>query len=115
MQQSENAGTAQIAAWNHAERDSIDNTKNQKFRHLLISQNRDEVFLIFAEYDAQYVDYVTNPDRKTKYKLFLTMNEFGLWRITSSRDVEEIESIILAVTLLFRRGGNLHPKAGVVR
>ncbi|PYI32579.1 hypothetical protein BP00DRAFT_424761 [Aspergillus indologenus CBS 114.80] len=103
--------TAQMAAWIHAERD-IETTspaKRQRFRRLLISQNRLQIFLIVAEYDAEYVDYVTNPKRKEECKSFLRMHEFGPWDIVNSKEVGDIAAIILAVTLQFSKGRDLHP------
>ncbi|KAL2871167.1 uncharacterized protein BJX67DRAFT_377770 [Aspergillus lucknowensis] len=80
-----------------------------RFRRLLISQNRHEIYLVIAEYDAEYIDYVTNPNRDQKCESFIQMNEFGPWDISNAKDVEDIASIILAVTLQFSRGKEPHP------
>ncbi|KAL4860657.1 hypothetical protein BDV12DRAFT_181258 [Aspergillus spectabilis] len=105
--------TAQMVAWIHAEPDDLrgKSTQGQKFRRLLLSQNRHEIFLIFAEYDSEYLDYVTNSDRTTKCNSFLRMNEFGPWDILDAAHVQAIASIILAVTLQFSKGRGIHPTA----
>ncbi|KAL2814678.1 hypothetical protein BDW59DRAFT_177902 [Aspergillus cavernicola] len=101
--------TAQMVAWIHVERDIIRDKVNDKFRRLLISQNRHEIYLIIAEYDAEYVDYITNPKRDKKCNSFIKMNEYGPWDISNRNQVESIASIILAVTLQFSKGQGIHP------
>lgn len=66
--------------------------------------NRHEIYLIVAEYTADYVDYLTNPGRESACKSFLTMNQFGPWEIVSSSHVADIAALLLAVTLQFSRG-----------
>ncbi|KAF7594891.1 hypothetical protein BBP40_007925 [Aspergillus hancockii] len=92
--------TAQMAAWIHAERDNVAG-KTGSFRRFLLSQNRHEIYLICATYNDDYIDYLTNPQRDSKCQSFLKMNEYGPWNIGNSADVEDIASIILAVTLQF--------------
>lgn len=72
----------------------------------MLSQDRHEIYIIIGDYDLDYMDYLTNPDRSTPCQSFLTMNEFGPWGISDSGQVEEIASIILAVTLQL---GNSEP------
>ncbi|KAL4945680.1 hypothetical protein BDV06DRAFT_209289 [Aspergillus oleicola] len=103
--------TAQVAAWIHAEPDTLDGTPNQRFCRLLLAQNWDAIYLIFAVYNAEYIDYMTNARRDKKCKSFLVMHEYGPFYIHDRKDVEKIAAIISAVTLLFSRGGNLHPPA----
>ncbi|RAL00034.1 uncharacterized protein BO80DRAFT_446047 [Aspergillus ibericus CBS 121593] len=90
----------------HAEPNEIagDASKNKRFLRLLFSMNRHEIYLIITEYNADYVDYLINPDRNSDYQSFLTMNQFGPWDIATTKDVENIGSLILAVTLQFSRG-----------
>ncbi|KAE8155033.1 hypothetical protein BDV25DRAFT_135371 [Aspergillus avenaceus] len=98
--------TAQMAAWINNEPDiDIDTSpKDKRFRHLLFSQNRHEIFLIVAEYDAGYIDYIRDPDGRPESRSFLMMKQFGPWRITNADDVMQIGSIILAVTLQLADG-----------
>ncbi|KAL4797718.1 hypothetical protein BDV19DRAFT_387146 [Aspergillus venezuelensis] len=104
--------TAQMAAWIHCEPDILDGTPNQRFQRLLISQNWDAIYFIIAEYNADYVDFMTNEKRTEECKSCLKLNEFGPFYINKREDVERLAAIILAVTLLFSRGGNLNPPAG---
>ncbi|PWY81524.1 hypothetical protein BO94DRAFT_144889 [Aspergillus sclerotioniger CBS 115572] len=98
--------TAEIAAWIHECPDEIlkDTPKDKVFRRLLFSENRHEIYLIIAEYSANYVDQLTNPNHASKSKSFLTMNEYGPWDIGVRDDVEDIASVMLAVTLQFSKG-----------
>ncbi|GKZ31045.1 hypothetical protein AbraIFM66950_011011 [Aspergillus brasiliensis] len=98
--------TAQMAAWIHADRDVIQeyNQAEQMFRRLLWSMNRHQLYIIIAQYDAGYVDYLTNPNHDADCESFLTMNQFGPWDIGSSSEVEFFAAILLAVTLQFSRG-----------
>ncbi|GLA60815.1 hypothetical protein AtubIFM54640_001312 [Aspergillus tubingensis] len=78
---------AQMAAWIHAEKDVIqdENLTEQwlvtpaasVFRRLLWSMNRHELYIIIAEYNGDYVDYLTNPRREAECESFMTMNQFG--------------------------------------
>ncbi|PYI03948.1 hypothetical protein BO78DRAFT_373957 [Aspergillus sclerotiicarbonarius CBS 121057] len=97
--------TAEMAAWIHAEPDDIQGQANDKrFLRLLLSMNRHEIYLIIAEYNVDYVKYLTNPYYKSSCQSFLTMNQFGPWDIGKREDVEDIGSLILAVTWQFSRG-----------
>ncbi|RAL00036.1 uncharacterized protein BO80DRAFT_409290 [Aspergillus ibericus CBS 121593] len=96
--------TAEMAAWIHAEPDEIQGCANDKrFLRLLFSMNRHEIYLIIAEYNVDYVDYLINPNRKSECQSFLTMNQFGPWDIARAKDMETIGSVILAVTLHFSK------------
>ncbi|KMP04293.1 hypothetical protein CIHG_05051 [Coccidioides immitis H538.4] len=44
---------------------------------MLLAQDRHEIFIVMADYDAEYVEYLTSPERTADYNSFLTMNEFG--------------------------------------
>ncbi|GAA92856.1 similar to An19g00370 [Aspergillus luchuensis IFO 4308] len=98
--------TAQMAAWIHAEQDLIqaDDLSEQRFRRLLWSMNRHELYIIIAEYTADYVDYLTNPGRQSECESFLTMNQFGPWDIGSPTEIADFAAILLTVTLQFSKG-----------
>ncbi|RJE21389.1 hypothetical protein PHISCL_06259 [Aspergillus sclerotialis] len=100
--------TAQMAAWIHVERDipKGKQIEQKRFRRLMLSQDRHEIYIIIGDYDLDYMDYLTNLDHNTTCQSFLTMNEFGPWGISDAGQVEEIASIILAVTLQL---GNSEP------
>ncbi|RAK88496.1 hypothetical protein BO79DRAFT_228545 [Aspergillus costaricaensis CBS 115574] len=97
---------AQMAAWIHAEKDVLqdENLAEQWFRRLLWSMNRHELYIIIAEYNGDYVDYLTNPRGQAECESFMTMNQFGPWDIRDSTQVAEFAAILLAVTLQFSKG-----------
>ncbi|PYH64302.1 uncharacterized protein BO88DRAFT_429656 [Aspergillus vadensis CBS 113365] len=97
---------AQMAAWIHAEKDVAYEEKlaEQWFRRLLWSMNRHELYIIIAEYNGDYVDYLTNPRREAECESFMTMNQFGPWDIRNSTQVAEFAAILLAVTLQLGKG-----------
>lgn len=66
--------------------------------------NRHELYIIVAEYNADYIDYLTNPGRASECGTFLTMNQFGPWDIRNSSQIAEFAAILLAVTLRFSKG-----------
>ncbi|KAL4960373.1 uncharacterized protein BDV14DRAFT_204791 [Aspergillus stella-maris] len=103
--------TAQLAAWIHAEPDILDGNRNQRFCRLLFAQNWDAMYLVLAVYDREYMDYMTNEDQNKECNSFLKVRELGPFYIHVRKDVKKIASIIKAITLLFSRGGNLHPPA----
>lgn len=66
--------------------------------------NRHELYIIIAEYNGDYVDYLTNPRREAECESFMTMNQFGPWDIRNSAQVAEFAAILVAVTLQFSKG-----------
>jgi hypothetical protein len=44
-------------------------------RRLLVAQDRDEIYLVWASYDASYVDYLEQ--KPTSGNVFMIMNEIG--------------------------------------
>lgn len=66
--------------------------------------NRHELYIIIAEYTADYVDYLTNPGRQSECESFLTMNQFGPWDIGSPTEIADFAAILLTVTLQFSKG-----------
>ncbi|KAI1270804.1 hypothetical protein F5Y07DRAFT_405100 [Xylaria sp. FL0933] len=63
---------------------------------LIISQDRHEIFLTFAEFDEPYVNYIRHRAEGTSY---LTMNEYGPFDIGNSEAVEYLGELILAFAL----------------
>ncbi|KAE8148500.1 hypothetical protein BDV25DRAFT_168393 [Aspergillus avenaceus] len=97
--------TAQIVAWIYAEPDNIQGkTRTERFRRFLLCQNRHEIYLVVADYDADYVDYVTNPGRDSECQSFLKMNQLGPWSIADPADIMTIATVILAMTMQFGNG-----------
>ncbi|GAD92741.1 conserved hypothetical protein [Paecilomyces variotii No. 5] len=62
-----------------------------------ISQNRQFVYIIFAEYDDNYIEYLK--DGTVTDGSFLTMHEFGPWDVFDPRHMKEFGTIVLALTL----------------
>ena len=78
-------------------------------RRLLVSQDHNEIYLIFAEYDEVYVQYVTDPNspdpdilprpKSKKPPGFLRMYEFGPFETVNKTDMQAFARIILAYAL----------------
>ncbi|KAB8213050.1 hypothetical protein BDV33DRAFT_197125 [Aspergillus novoparasiticus] len=105
---------AEMAAWIHAEPDIIPEgmsnipLRDIWFRHMMLCCDRHEVYLVFADYNADYIDYITNATRESSCQSFLVMNEFGPWNITVPVDIEKIASVLLAVMLQFSKEQSLY-------
>lgn len=69
-------------------------------RRFHVSQDRHEIWLIFAEYDEEYIKYIQdgsyNPDSPLS---FLKMHEFGPFDTLKRDDMAELGPILLALTL----------------
>lgn len=74
---------------------------------MMLCCDRHEVCLVFADYNADYIDYITNATRESSCQSFLVMNELGPWSITVPVDIEIIASVLLAVTLQFSKEQSL--------
>ncbi|GKZ30561.1 hypothetical protein AbraIFM66950_009572 [Aspergillus brasiliensis] len=88
---------AQIVAWlkNYSE-----SPEKFPFRLFHASQDRHEIWLSFAEYDAEYIRYIEagfqDPERP---RSFLTMHEYGPFDTTKESHMTELAVILLALTL----------------
>ncbi|KAJ8128154.1 hypothetical protein O1611_g5484 [Lasiodiplodia mahajangana] len=91
--------TAQMAAWicHHPPDTNEMRKKEEKARRLLISQDACEIYLTFAEFDADYVDYVCGKLMETKS--FLEMNEFGPFDTKHRGQMRELGRLLLAFTI----------------
>ncbi|PWY87803.1 hypothetical protein BO94DRAFT_574909 [Aspergillus sclerotioniger CBS 115572] len=89
---------AEIVAWIKCEPDPDDFTSGCGLR-ILISQDRHEIYLTFAEYDANYIRYLNNTLGKDEKPGFLTLHVFGPWDTTRAGDVKQLGSILLAIAL----------------
>ncbi|KAI1085618.1 hypothetical protein F5B20DRAFT_587600 [Whalleya microplaca] len=70
--------------------------ENLTEKRMMISQDRNEVWVIIATFDADYVDYIRGTSTK---KAFLSMQEFGPYDLKDYRDVNELGVICLAASL----------------
>ncbi|OOF90468.1 hypothetical protein ASPCADRAFT_179013 [Aspergillus carbonarius ITEM 5010] len=94
---------AEIVAWIKCEPDPDDFTSSCGLR-ILISQDRHEIYVTFAEYDATYIRYLNNTLGKDERSGFLTLHVFGPWDTTRARDMKELGNILLAVALRAEEG-----------
>ncbi|RFU26519.1 hypothetical protein B7463_g9816, partial [Scytalidium lignicola] len=67
-------------------------------RYFHISQDRTEIYISFAEYDNNYVEYLRKGDTQGQ-ATFMTLHEFGPRNTLNSRDMKELGQTILALTL----------------
>lgn len=67
-------------------------------RRLLISQDRHEIYLTFAEFDATYVDYISHRKTKTR-EAFLEMRPYGPFSIGDKTRMKVLGELVLAFAL----------------
>ncbi|KAK5637612.1 hypothetical protein RRF57_013327 [Xylaria bambusicola] len=91
--------SAQMAAWiNQYQPSNTDLEGNIK--RLLISQDRHQIYLNFAVFDADYVDYICdkqgiNYDKNS----FLWMSEYGPFDVGNQSDMSMLGELVLGYTL----------------
>jgi hypothetical protein len=79
---------------------------NNFSRRLLISQDKEEIFLTFATFDGHYVDYITGKGREQfDQSSFLQMQTAGPFRTDSKAQMRAISVIVLAWALDHETGG----------
>ncbi|KAE8349396.1 hypothetical protein BDV28DRAFT_141318 [Aspergillus coremiiformis] len=89
---------AQMAAWIKSDPDPT-GVLNLPGRRLHVSQDRHQIFITFAEYDATYFQYLDNTLPPSSPRPFLKMHEFGPWNTEVRKDMESVGSILLAIAL----------------
>jgi hypothetical protein len=77
-------------------------TNNQLNRCLLIAQDRQEIFLIFAEYSEAYARYVKGINKTTTD--FLHVKGYGPWNVMGAGAVKRLAGIILGFVHRARDG-----------
>ncbi|KAI1422363.1 hypothetical protein F5Y12DRAFT_624094 [Xylaria sp. FL1777] len=94
--------SAQMAAWisQYPPRnlDAIRANKETKQR-LLISQDRHQIYLTFARFDADYVDYICHKTHDAQEVSSLVMHEFGPFDVGVKLDMERAGELILGYAL----------------
>ncbi|KAI1421868.1 hypothetical protein F5Y12DRAFT_664252 [Xylaria sp. FL1777] len=98
---------AQMAAWiSQYPPRNLESMRANKLKdeRLLISQDKDEIFLTFAEFDASYVDYICHqrPDSSSH----LTMNEYGPFQVSSESAMKQLGQLVLGLVLYYCEHGN---------
>ncbi|OXV05752.1 hypothetical protein Egran_06480 [Elaphomyces granulatus] len=81
---------AQIVAW-------IKEYPNRTVQRILLSQDRDEIYISFAEYDNNWETYLCSG--KVANAGFMVVNRFGPWRIGNVSKMRHFAEIILAFSL----------------
>ncbi|RAL00823.1 uncharacterized protein BO80DRAFT_434909 [Aspergillus ibericus CBS 121593] len=89
---------AQMAAWIKSDLD-VGGALNLPGRRLHVSQDRHQIFLIFADYTEDYIRYLNNTLPPESPRPFLKMNEFGPWDTTPVSEMMQVGSILLAIAL----------------
>lgn len=64
-----------------------------------MSQDRNEIYIIFAEYDETYVKYLDDKLDRSEGPGSLTMHQFGPWDIEKRSDMADVGRILLAIAL----------------
>jgi hypothetical protein len=69
---------------------------------MLISQARHWIYVTFASYHNDYLDYLDNAEGKGKItpNSFLKMQTYGPWRVGVASELKRFATLIVAVTLL---------------
>ncbi|KAJ6036219.1 hypothetical protein N7540_000498 [Penicillium herquei] len=88
---------AQMVAWIKADPD-IGGTLSRRGRRFHVSQDRHEIYIIFAEYDENHVRHL-NQKFPSEAPPFLRMQEFGPWDINNKVAMKELAVILLAISL----------------
>lgn len=89
---------AEIVSWIKCEPDS-DGFLSDCGNRVLVSQDRHEIYLTFAEYNANYVKYLNSTMGGNERREFLTLHAFGPWKITRVSDMQSLGSILLAIAM----------------
>ncbi|PWY90771.1 hypothetical protein BO70DRAFT_384399 [Aspergillus heteromorphus CBS 117.55] len=72
---------------------------NLPHRYVHVSQNRHEIWLIFAEYNGKYLDYLEGKCKATDPLSFLTMHEVGPFDTMKKPHMDHLGLIVLALVL----------------
>ncbi|KAE8155174.1 hypothetical protein BDV25DRAFT_126095 [Aspergillus avenaceus] len=64
---------------------------------IIISQDRQEIYISVAEYSADYIHYLQTGDIRNN--TFMVMHEFGPWNTNSAGSMAELGPILLAISL----------------
>lgn len=68
-------------------------------RRLHVSQDRHEIYIIFAEYRENYIKYLHDELGPTDDPGFMTMHQIGPWNTENRTDMESVGKILLAIAL----------------
>lgn len=77
----------------------IDKISETICRRIHVSQDRQEIFLTFAEYDDDYLAYLNDKTPRSTAPSFLTMHQYGPWDTENPSDMAKLGPILLAIAL----------------
>ncbi|DAA72762.1 TPA_exp: Uncharacterized protein A8136_5431 [Trichophyton benhamiae CBS 112371] len=89
--------TSQMVSWIYQEPDAP-GAKKQYCRPMII-QEREQIRLIIATYDQEYIDYLNNKPSSGSEIPLMTMNELFTWDITKQHHMEICGPVLLALAL----------------
>ncbi|PYH32997.1 uncharacterized protein BO87DRAFT_397993 [Aspergillus neoniger CBS 115656] len=89
--------SAQMVAWIKNDCEKLPNPIDM--RHFLVAQDRHEIYLIVAQYHADYVRYLTDSKHSSQRPSFMTMHMFGPWDTLELSHMKNLGPILLAITL----------------
>ncbi|KAJ0420266.1 hypothetical protein BJY00DRAFT_313205 [Aspergillus carlsbadensis] len=86
---------AQMVAWikHYPEPDTRLNWPGRRFH---VSQDRDRIYIIVAEYKKGYLDFLAGNEEQTA---FMTMHEYGPWITGIKQQMAELAPILVAIAL----------------
>ncbi|KAK1146285.1 hypothetical protein N8T08_003072 [Aspergillus melleus] len=91
---------AQMVAWILSELElDKDGCLNLPGRHLHVSQDRSEIYITFAEYDDEYINYLRDDSNPDSNLHFLTMHQYGPWGTSNLEDMRDLGKFLLAICL----------------
>ncbi|PKY07859.1 hypothetical protein P168DRAFT_300669 [Aspergillus campestris IBT 28561] len=91
--------TAQMVAWIKSDDDQA---QRRHTTRLHVAQDRNQIFVMVAEYGQEYLDYLN--DRPSSSPLrprpaFLTMHQYGPWNTQRPEHMRELGPLLLAITM----------------
>ena len=82
-------------------------------RRLLVSQDSVEIYLVVAEFETTYRNYLLVKDQsESTERSFMTMYQYGPWKTAVKEHMEQLGKLLLAFTLKFCQSSNDPFKAG---
>ncbi|OAL73684.1 hypothetical protein A7D00_1712 [Trichophyton violaceum] len=94
--------TAQMAAWIYEEPDEPGS--QEPYRRAMILQERQQIRLVVAKYDRNYINYLKNTANAAATMSLSEMHEVRVWDIEERDEMKEFGNILLALVL---QGGKL--------
>ncbi|KAH8812178.1 hypothetical protein F5884DRAFT_304549 [Xylogone sp. PMI_703] len=68
-------------------------------RRIMVSQDLDQVWVTFGEYDRAYLQYLRGAARDGDDQSFLTMHEYGPWDVRDENAMRNLGPLIHAIVM----------------